>query len=226
LASAKSKQLLEGVALRASAEAWALGFEAKSRLLAAPLFEWATSLLSSAVATDASLAGEFVVALQGAIRYARHARDCTVPIDRVELLAFEAILSRLVSRQEIGSRHLPAWIVRTVDAVDIIEDSVNIISTSIPANIIELGYYANTIVPFWHPDISGTSIEGANGLVFIRPENEQIDTIDHIVHEWAHNKFELILNDTIRLYDPNHATSMGYSMQIMFCWWSAKPSDL
>jgi hypothetical protein len=203
LASAKSKQLLESVALRGCAEACTLGSEAKSRLLATPLFEWATSLLSSAVATDASLAGEFVLALQGAMRQARHSRDCAVPIDRVELLAFEAILGRIIGRQEIGSRHLPASIVRTVDAGSIIEDSVNIISTSIPANFIELGHYANTIVPFWHPDISGTSIEGANGLIFVRLEDEQIDTIDHIVHEWAHNKFELILNDYNLWLDDN-----------------------
>ena len=90
LASAKSKQLLETAALRSSAEACTLASESTKRLLAAPLFEWATSLLSSAVATDASLTGEFVVALQGAMRHARHARGCTVPIDRVELLAFEA----------------------------------------------------------------------------------------------------------------------------------------
>uniref|UniRef100_V5XIC4 HEXXH motif domain-containing protein n=1 Tax=Mycolicibacterium neoaurum VKM Ac-1815D TaxID=700508 RepID=V5XIC4_MYCNE len=134
------------------------------------------------------------------------ARDCRDTPSAVKLVApehlstYKVILDEVVASQDdIESRSVTATLLNDTATSDYVQRCVDLIDRHVPHDLVELSTFANTVVAFDHPDVSGTSVAGATGLIFIRPEDRTIDTIDHLIHEWSHNKFETILH-THRLW--------------------------
>lgn len=57
------------------------------------------------------------------------------------------------------------------------------------------------VVPIRTPYATGFTVDSCRGAVFVTPEESLIDTIDHLVHESAHNKLHTI-EDLNRLLQP------------------------
>ncbi|MCV7251782.1 MULTISPECIES: aKG-HExxH-type peptide beta-hydroxylase [Mycobacteriaceae] len=158
-----------------------------------PMFEYASQVMRDAVTEERSVPDGF----GNMIAAAAH----PVPAGIVRIAppehhgTYKMILDQVIARQDdIETASIPSTLMSDTRAEENIRRCTEIINRHVPRDLVDLPSFANTIVAFDHPEVSGTSVSGATGLVFVRPEPRIVDTIDHIIHEWSHNKFELILH--------------------------------
>jgi HEXXH motif-containing protein len=70
--------------------------------------------------------------------------------------------------------------------------ALRILRDAAPAAFAEVQAHSAVVVPIRTPFATGFTVDTCRGAVFVTPEDSVIDTIDHLVHESAHNKLHTI----------------------------------
>ncbi|QYO67101.1 aKG-HExxH-type peptide beta-hydroxylase [Leptolyngbya sp. 7M] len=84
--------------------------------------------------------------------------------------------------------------------------SLNLILMHLPDWYFDLQFFTKVIVPIETPYATGFSVDICRGLIFITVENNILDTVDHLIHETAHNKLDMI-NDFYSILEPTQGST-------------------